>query len=332
MLSGMELSGLSVLALLALAGVALDWLLGEVPRWHPLVGFGRLANLIEGRLNRQPGSPGSFWRGVLGWALAVLPLVALASWIAVLLAQQSFWLAALWQVVLLYFCLGLRSLRDHVLPIAQALQAGDLAAARQLTARIVSRDTSQLQETDLAKAAVESVLENGNDAVFGTLFWFVVAGGPGALLFRLSNTLDAMWGYRNPRFLAYGCAAARLDDLWNWLPARLTAISYAALGDWQRARQCWRTQAPAWSSPNAGPVMASGAGALGLALGGAAVYDGELEQRPPLGSGRAPMAGDIKRGWSLVVRSALLWLCVLLLVAAIVALARATLAAGGMHA
>jgi len=331
MLSGMELSGLSVLALLALAGVALDWLLGEVPRWHPLVGFGRLANLIEGRLNCQPGSPGSFLRGVLGWALAVLPLVALASWISVLLAQQSFWLAALWQVVLLYFCLGLRSLRDHVLPIAQALQAGDLAAARQLTARIVSRDTSQLQETDLAKAAVESVLENGNDAVFGTLFWFVVAGGPGALLFRLSNTLDAMWGYRNPRFLAYGCAAARLDDLWNWLPARLTAISYAALGDWQRARLCWRTQASAWSSPNAGPVMASGAGALGLALGGAAVYDGELEQRPPLG-GRAPMAGDIKRGWSLVVRSALLWLCVLLLVAAIVALARATLAAGGLYA
>ncbi len=326
MLSGIALSAL---AWLACAGVMLDWCLGEPRRWHPLVGFGRLANAIERSLNRHPGS---FLRGVLGWSLAVLPLVALAGGITLLLGRQSFWLAAAWHVLLLYFCLGLRSLRDHVLPIGMALKAGDLAAARGLTARIVSRDTTQLDETDLAKAAVESVLENGNDAVFGTLFWFAVAGGPGALLFRLSNTLDAMWGYRNPRFLAFGWAAARLDDVWNWLPARLTAASYAALGNWRTARHCWRTQAPSWSSPNAGPVMASGAGALGLALGGAAIYDGAIEQRPPLGIGRPALAADIARGWSLVARTALLWLCVLLLLSAIVLLTRATLAAGGIHA
>ena len=302
--------GLAMLAWQAVAGVALDWLLGETPRWHPLVGFGRLANWLERRLNRQPGSR---FMGACAWALAVLPPVALASWIAIVLGQYSLWLAAAWQVLLLYFCLGLRSLRDHVLPIARALQAGELERARLLTARIVSRDTSQLAESDLSKAAVESVLENGNDAVFATLFWFVVAGGSGALLFRLSNTLDAMWGYRTPRLLAFGCAAARIDDAWNWLPARLTAFSYALLGNWRQARICWRTQAPAWSSPNAGPVMAAGAGALGLALGGAAVYHGELEERPPLGLGRSAMADDIARAWTLVARSVWLWLSVLLL-------------------
>ncbi len=192
---------------------------------------------------------------------------------------------------------------------------GDLAQARQLTSYIVSRDTQAAQEADLSKAAAESLLENGNDAVFGTLFWFVVAGGPGALLFRLANTLDAMWGYRTPRFLAFGCFAARVDDVLNWIPARLTALSYvllaATVADKRRAWHCWRTQAPDWSSPNAGPVMASGAGALGLALGGAAVYDGELEQRPPLGLGRAAAAADIGRAWRLVAATAVLWIAVL---------------------
>ena len=310
-------SGAVLTALMMIAGVALDSWWGEVSRWHPLVGFGRYVQSIERRLNARRGS---YLRGGLAWLLAVLPLVALSWLISVALAWYSFWLSIAWNVLLLYFCIGLRSLRDHVRPIAQALQRGDLAAARQLTGRIVSRDTTQAQETDLAKAAVESLLENGNDAVFGTLFWFLIAGGSGALLFRLSNTLDAMWGYRNERFLAFGCVSARIDDALNWLPARLTAYSYAALGNWRQARLCWRTQAPAWSSPNAGPVMSSGAGALGLALGGAATYDGVVEQRPPLGMGRDASAADIERAWQLVARTTLLWLAAALLLSLIVQL------------
>jgi adenosylcobinamide-phosphate synthase len=139
-----------------------------------------------------------------------------------------------------------------------------------------------------------------------------VAGGPGAVLFRLANTLDAMWGYRNRRFLHYGRVAARIDDALNYVPARLTALSYVLLAPGATGRRlawrCWREQAPAWSSPNAGPVMASGAGALGLALGGAARYDGEIEQRPPLGRGAPAAAGDIERAWRLVWRTTLLWL------------------------
>ncbi|WP_025916273.1 adenosylcobinamide-phosphate synthase CbiB [Herminiimonas sp. CN] len=303
------LTGLSLpmVALLALAGMALDALLGEARRWHPLVGFGRWANLLERRLNLGDCR---FRRGLLAWLLAVLPLTLLTLWLTGI-GNTGLALHAL----LLYFCVGLRSLREHTLPIAQALLRGDLAQARHLTSYIVSRDTQAAQEADLSKAAAESLLENGNDAVFGTLFWFVLAGGPGALLFRLANTLDAMWGYRSARFLEFGRCAARVDDVLNWIPARLTALSYVLLAgtvaDKRRAWHCWRTQAPDWPSPNAGPVMASGAGALGLALGGAAIYDGALEQRPPLGLGRVAAAADIGRAWRLVAATAVLWITVL---------------------
>jgi adenosylcobinamide-phosphate synthase len=318
------LSGLPplTLSLLLAAGVALDLLLGEARRWHPLVGFGRLAQRLERHLN---GGAWRIARGAAAWTLAVLPLTLLGAWLC---AQDG--VAGLApHALLLYQCLGLRSLRDHALPIHDALAQGDLPRARWLTARIVSRDTANAGEADLAKAGAESLLENGNDAVFGTLFWFLVGGGAGALLFRLANTLDAMWGYRTARFNLFGRVAARVDDVLNYVPARLTALSYALLAPdagCVRALRCWRAQAPAWSSPNAGPVMASGAGALGISLGGAASYEGEVELRPALGSGPAAAAGDILRAWNLVFRAALLWAAIVLVLGAFLALT------GGRHA
>jgi adenosylcobinamide-phosphate synthase len=319
------IAGLSLpaVALLLAAGVLVDMLLGETRRWHPLVGFGNLANALERRLNRGAGR---FLRGLAGWLLAVIPLVCLAA-----SACRSGGVAALAiHLALLYFALGLRSLRDHNLPIGRALADGDLPRARMLTSRIVSRDTAQADAGALARASAESLLENGNDAVFGTLFWFLLAGGPGALLFRLSNTLDAMWGYRSTRYLQFGCVAARIDDVLNFIPARLTALSYVALASSlnakRRAWHCWRTQAPAWSSPNAGPVMASGAGALGVSLGGSAVYDGVLEERPPLGVGQPAGAGDIGRAWRLVANTTLLWIVCTSAAAALV------FVVGGSHA
>jgi len=304
----------SVFAAALLAGVLLDALLGETSRFHPLVGFGRIASAIERRSNRGAAR---LARGMLAWALAVMPPVLLAAWFCARPMPPAAQVAL--HACLLYFCIGLRSLRDHMLPIGRALLAGDLPAARSLTARIVSRDTEHASESDLAKAATESMLENGNDAVFGTLFWFAVAGGPGALLFRLANTLDAMWGYRSERFNLFGRSAARIDDALNYLPARLTAISYALLApgaaSTRRALDCWRRQAPAWTSPNAGPVMSSGAGALGLELGGAATYGGEIEHRPPLGAGTPALAADIPRAWRLVRNTTWLWLAAMLVIA-----------------
>ncbi|NVM80142.1 adenosylcobinamide-phosphate synthase [Duganella sp. SG902] len=305
MLSGLSFS---TIALLMVAAVLLDLWWGEVRRWHPLVGFGNLAMALERRLNREGRL--RFARGVLAWTLAVLPLTALAALLVWTLAAPAAQAAA--HVLMLYFALGLRSLRDHNLPIADALGRNDLQDARRLTSYIVSRDTTSASEIELTKASAESLLENGNDAVFGTLFWFIVAGGPGAVLFRMANTLDAMWGYRTPRLRQFGCAAARIDDALNYLPARLTALSYVLLAPGlqgkRRAWQCWRAQAPGWDSPNAGPVMSSGAGALGVQLGGAAVYDGELEHRPTLGAGPQATGTDINRAWRLVARTTALWL------------------------
>ena len=290
--------------LAALAGAGLDRLLGEAKRWHPLVGFGVLANAAESAFNCGA------WRrarGLLAWVLVVLPCVALACW-----ATPHNVLGWAIDACLLYLALGGRSLAEHAARVAGDLAAGDLAAARRHVGWMVSRDTRELDESGVAKACVESTLENGNDAVFGALFWFALLGGPGAVLFRLANTLDAMWGYKNERFLHFGWAAARIDDALNYLPARLTAFSYALFGQTRTALSSWRAQAPGWESPNAGPVMAAGAGSLGLALGGSAIYHGQLEERPLLGAGRPARGDDIVRVLQLVRRSLLLWLILFL--------------------
>jgi adenosylcobinamide-phosphate synthase len=288
-----------------LAAVLIDAWLGEPTRAHPLVGFGRLARWLEARLYAdRRGS------GIYAWVIAVTPLVILACCAEAWLGRLSTGAAFLFNVLLLYAVIGLRSLGDHATPVASALRDGDLAQARQAVGRMVSRDTPVLDEQQVAAAATESVLENGNDAVFGALFWFAVLGVPGALLYRLANTLDAMWGYRTARYENFGWAAARIDDVLNYVPARLTALSYMLLGQTTRAWRCWRTQARQWDSPNAGPVMASGAGALGVRLGGVAAYDGVWESRPDLGEGELPDADTIDRSLALVRRSVVLWLVV----------------------
>ncbi|MDR2188720.1 MAG: adenosylcobinamide-phosphate synthase CbiB [Azonexus sp.] len=297
----MNVDGAFALPLAALLAVLLDRLLGEPRRFHPLVGFGRLATWLESRLNRRTAAA-----GLLAWLLAVGPWLALAWWL------RPFAPFAV-DTALLWFALGAQSLRRHAEAIAQPLQAGRLAEARRQAGMIVSRETAALDAAGVARAGVESVLENGNDAVFAALFWFAVLGGPGALLLRLANTLDAMWGYRNERYQHFGRVAARFDDLLNWLPARLTALTYAALGKTRQAFHCWRTQAATWDSPNAGPVMASGAGSLGLQLGGAAIYQGAEEIRPLLGAGRPPEAADLARAVGLVRHGLWLWLAVFFL-------------------
>ena len=308
------------LPLAALGAVLLDRVFGEPARFHPLVGFGRLAAAAEARCRPKNGRSLPHMdfpylqkvSGIATWGLVVLPLVAMVVWL------QGVVPAWLLDPLALYFALGAQSLSEHVRRVETDLSTGDLAAARTHVGWIVSRDTSALDASGVAKAAVETTLENGNDAVFGALFWFALLGAPGVILFRLANTLDAMWGYKNERFLHFGWAAARIDDVLNYLPARLTALTYALQGRCRSALHCWRTQAPRWESPNAGPVMAAGAGSLGLALGGAAIYHGQMEQRPPLGAGVPASAPDIGRALALVQRGVWLWLAVFFLVAALI--------------
>ena len=296
-------------ALMVIGACALDRLLGETRRFHPLVGFGNLANRIEKAFNETNASPQQAQhRGLCAWAVLVL-LPTLGT--IVLLSPLSIPVQSLIGTLILYVTIGGRSLQEHAQRVSHDLQSGNLSEARIHVSWLVSRDTRQLDEIGISKACVESVLENGNDALFAPIFWFCVLGPAGAIFYRLANTLDAMWGYRTTRYLNFGRAAAKLDDALNYLPARLTALSYAFAGNTAQALSCWRTQAPAWDSPNAGPVMAAGAGALNLRLGGAADYHGATEERAVLGAGNAPGIIDIARAQTLLRHALWLWLAVI---------------------
>lgn len=301
-----------ITAAVCMVAITIDALAGEPRRGHPLAAFGALAEVIEGRWNTT--GTNATVRG----ALAVALLAGVPSLMAVLVALlvPAPWLYGL-EVLVLWLALGAHSLAEHARAVARPLAQGNLDSARTAVSLMVSRDPKQLDDTAIARATTESVLENGADAVFASLFWFALAGLPGLIAHRLINTLDAMWGYRNARFAQFGRTAARVDDLLNWIPARLTALSYLLVGNSARGRRCWRAQARHWDSPNAGPVMAAGAGALAVTLGGSAPYPEGQRERPVLGAGATPDAMIIEAALTLVRHALLLWLLVLVVLAGV---------------
>ncbi|MFD1858901.1 cobalamin biosynthesis protein [Aeromicrobium camelliae] len=265
-----------------LAGYALDRWLGDPRRFHPVAGFGRIAASLERRTYAD-----SVGRGSLHAAL----LVAAAGAVGVVAERRHRFLAT---VLTTWAVLGGRSLEREATTIGAFLEAGDLPAARRRLTHLVGRDPSGLPEDEVARAVVESVAENTSDAVAAPLVWGGIAGAPGLLAYRAVNTLDAMIGHRNPRYERFGKAAARADDVANLLPARLAAVLTALCGpDRRGALRAWRRDAAGHPSPNAGPVEAAFAGALGIRLGGTNVYGERIEHRPTLGDGRAVTAGDI---------------------------------------
>jgi adenosylcobinamide-phosphate synthase len=184
--------------------------------------------------------------------------------------------------------------------MGRALRDGDVPAARRRLSHLCGRDPSTLDEAELARATVESVAENTSDAVVAPLFWGAVAGLPGLLGYRAANTLDAMVGHRSPRYARFGTPAARLDDLLNLAPSRLTglltvAVAPTARGDRARAWHVWRRDRHDHPSPNAGQCESAMAGALGVRLGGRNVYAGRSEVRPFLGDGPRPEFRHLKR-------------------------------------
>lgn len=300
-----------------LVAVCVDIFFGEPRKYHPLAGFGSMANALERRFNRFANAWLSRGSGIFAWLLLLIPPLAISIMLAQL-PEGGLWL---FSVFALYFAIAYRSLRQHILAIYHPLQSNNLPAARQALAMIVSRDTEQLDAQGVRKAAIESCLENGSDGVFAPLFWFVFLGPVGAIGYRLINTLDAMWGYKNARFLHFGWFAARMDDLANWLPARLVAASYCLLGNAQLGVHAWRTQAHLCQSPNAGPVMAAGAGALNIMLGGVATYQGQAIYKPQLGTTQTATNEDLLRALRLVRNTLVLWvLCGMILVTVVAAI------------
>ena len=310
----LEVFGLLILA--QVAALLLDRLLGEPTKFHPLVGFGKVTAHLEKLFNRGKESSRAV-KGIISWLILVAPITLISAvffhWLATS-STTAFWVVS---TLLLYLTIGLKSLGQHAAWVMEPLRNGELEEARQKVSWLVSRNTEHMDETQISKACIESVLENGNDAVFGALFWFLIAGAPGAILYRLTNTLDACWGYRSERFKHFGWWSARSDDWFNLVPARICAASYSLCGNSRNAAASWK-RAAIWrqnegrliGSPNAGIVMASGAGALNLALGGTAVYSGTVLAKPVLGHGRSPASVDIPRSFALLNRSILIFISI----------------------
>lgn len=303
-------------ALTLVAALWLDKWLGEPKRFHPLVGFGRLARRIE-KVCRACPLINDKQQGVLAWATAVIPIVVISYFLVSSIATVSIPLWVGLNALVLYLTIGGTSLIEHAQNIYQPLKAGDINRARQQVAMIVSRNTNKMGEKEITSATIESVLENGNDAVFAPMLWFLLLGAPGAVLFRLANTLDAMWGYKNEKYLNFGFFTAKSDDALGWLPARITAVIYAVQGSFTHAIQCWQKQAKHCSSPNGGVVMTAGAGALQVTIGGPTYYHGVLQDKKPMGSGKPAQWQSIPAANRLVSRGSFaisyLWLiCVIL--------------------
>jgi len=305
-----------------LLGYAVDAVVGDPQRGHPVAAFGRLAAGVERRTYASRRGPG------VAHVVLLVGGSALLGGAAERLARRPVarvvvTAAATWAV------LGGRSLRREAAILADQLGRADLAAARVQVTHLVGRDPSRLDGDQIARACVESVAENTSDAVVAPLLWGAVAGVPGLLAYRAANTLDAMVGHRSERYLHFGWAAARLDDVLNLVPARLAGLLAALAaplvgGSPQVALAVVRRDAGRHPSPNAGVVEAAFAGALGVRLGGVNVYEGHAEDRGTLGDGRSVQVADVARSVRLSRATSLLSLAVAVGVALVVRRARSS--------
>ncbi|MGH3795493.1 MAG: cobalamin biosynthesis protein [Pseudonocardiaceae bacterium] len=278
-----------------LLGVAADAAFGDPVRNHPVAAFGRLAANAERACYADHRLAGAVYTVALVGGAAAVGSVLERVGRGRTGVQVAGTALATWAV------LGGTSLAKEGAAMARELDAGDLPAARARLPHLCGRDPDQLDASGMARAGVESIAENTSDAVVAPLVWGAVAGVPGLLAYRVVNTLDAMVGYRSARHQRFGWAAARLDDLANLLPARVSAgltVLCAPIvgGSAQGAWRAWRCDAAAHPSPNAGQVEAAFAGALEVRLGGRTAYPHGVQQRPVLGDGRTPDAGDLTRG------------------------------------
>jgi adenosylcobinamide-phosphate synthase len=285
-------------------GYVLDQLLGDPRRRHPVAGFGVLAGWLERRTYADSRAAGAAHVTLLvGGAIGLGVLLQRPAWRPT--TRFLITTAATWTV------LGGRSLLREAELVAAQLGADDLPAARLQVRNLVGRETAELDGPEVARACLESVAENTSDAVVAPLLWGAVAGVPGLLAYRAVNTLDAMIGHRSPRYRHFGWAAARLDDVANWVPVRVAgwAAGLAAPlvgGSADAAAEAVRRDAGRHPSPNAGVVEAAFAGALGVRLGGRNIYHGQAEDRGVLGSGRPVEITDIARANRLAAAVSLL--------------------------
>jgi adenosylcobinamide-phosphate synthase len=272
------------------AGYVLDAIAGDPARWHPVAGFGTLAGKLEGRLYAPRRRAGALFTALAVGVPAAAGVAAVRVTRGRPIARAVVTAAVTWTV------LGGRTLRKESRIMAAHLENNDLQLARGRLNHLCGRNPEGLDEPELARATVESVAENTSDAVVAPLVWGGIAGIPGLLAYRAANTLDAMVGHRNDRYARFGTPAARLDDVLNLVPSRLTGLlTIAAAPHRREALRVWRRDRNDHPSPNAGQCESAMAGALGVRLGGRNVYFGRSETRPFLGDGPRPGAVHLRR-------------------------------------
>jgi adenosylcobinamide-phosphate synthase len=297
------------------AAFCLDLLIGDPEGWpHPVRWMGGAIERLEPEFRKL--SPNPLWTGTL-FAVSLTTATFLLAWGVIFSAWALHPAAGVaLETVMLYYCISVRALEKAALMVYTALRKKGLTRGRAAVALIVGRETAGLDESEVARAAVETVAENLVDGVISPLFYALLGGAPLALAFKMTNTLDSMVGYKNDKYRYFGRAAARIDDVANYIPARLSVLLIAVGAQMlaKKGRPALRTgfrDGRRHTSPNAGFPEAAFAGALGVRLGGPGTYHGRRIEKPYLGGEYTPAGtGDIPRACRLMVVAGLLWMAV----------------------
>lgn len=290
----------SFYALIPIAAQVIDTIYGD-PRsdWHPVVLIGKLISFYENKLYPEPKTSNGnmFLRGMVTVLLVLLTVGIITGLLVWLSVKGGILFYAAMGAVILYFTITPRALCRDGMEIYHLLKAGDIVAARKRLSWIVGRDTENLDESDIARGTVETIAENTTDGIISPLFWFLLFGPVGAMVYRAGNTMDSMLGYKNDRYLYFGRFAARLDDVLNYIPARITFLLFVASAailklDWKNAKKIGLRDAPKHPSPNGGYAEATVAGAMHVRLGGYNYYEGKPEFREYMGDPDTPLKAD----------------------------------------
>ena len=294
---------MSEIPIIVLLAILLDHLIPDRQGIKPFAWYRDWAESIEERFNG-----GKRTHGIGAVALATLPIVAGVLLIHYILGELGWIFRVAFDVVVLYLCLDVHRLGKTANAISNALESGELGEADEKLVDLIGKAAPERTDANIARAAVEGVLKQGNSLIVSPIFWFILLGPFGAVLQRLSCILDSLWGHRYERFAEFGWAAARFDDLMGWVPARITALSYALMGSFEDALHCWRRRVGVWSDINSGPLLASGFGAMHMQIC-EATEEGEFEERTT-DLTVIPDAGHVQRAVALVWRVLLLWLVI----------------------
>ncbi len=285
-------------------------------QWQPLrtgnrlhVGFARYVNRIAQNFNA-----GQYRDGVIFWLLAVVPVALFTLAVYAVSRHVSGLLALAWDIAVLYLALGFRQFSHFYNDIVLALRAGDLLRAREVLGRWRGVSAQEMPAGEVARVAIELGLIRSHRHVFGVMAWFIVLGPAGAISYRLAALLGDRWGGgQDADAVTFGLFARRAFEVIDWLPARLTAFSFAMTGEFMGAVECWREQAASWRSHAQGIILAAAAGALGVKLGGVLHDDSGIVYRPQLGDGDDADIDYMQSAVGLIWRALVLWLFLILL-------------------